>query len=149
MLLFWTIFGILGVQVFKGTFYQCSPSDVLANLTEPECLAAGGGWLRYSPGFDNIFEAVVTLFEVSTLENWVPIMHAGMDATRPGQPPEKNAAPQNALFFVFFIIVGSFVVLNLFVGVVIDTFQRISDETMGGAFMDARQRDWVSANQVS
>ena len=85
---------------------------------------------------------------MSTLENWVTIMHAGMDATRPGVPPAKNAAPQNALYFVFFIIVGSFVVLNLFVGVVIDTFQRISDETMGGAFMDARQRDWVSANQI-
>ena len=70
MLLFWTIFGILGVQVFKGTFYQCSPSETLANLTEAECLAAGGGWLRYSPGFDNIFEAIVTLFEVRTLENW-------------------------------------------------------------------------------
>ena len=38
--------------------------------------------------------------------------------------------------------------LNLFVGVVIDTFQRISDETMGGAFMDSRQRAWVSANQI-
>ena len=70
MLLFWTIFGILGVQVFKGTFYQCSPSETLANLTEAGCLAAGGGWLRYSPGFDNIFEAIVTLFEVRTLENW-------------------------------------------------------------------------------
>ena len=164
-------------------FCQCSPSNELANLTETECVSAGGGWLRYSPGFDNIFEAIVTLFEVrtpntyyghtleiylhllwlysllaylvwprahqvSTLENWVPIMHAGMDATRPGQPPEKNAARQNALYFVAFIIVGSFVVLNLFVGVVIDTFQRISDETMGGAFMDSRQRDWVSANQI-
>ena len=85
---------------------------------------------------------------MSTLENWVPIMHAGMDATRPGLPPQRDASPQNALYFVLFIIVGSFVVLNLFVGVVIDTFQRISDETMGGAFMDSRQRAWVSANQI-
>ena len=49
---------------------------------------------------------------MSTLENWVPIMHAGMDATRPGLPPQRDASPQNALYFVLFIIVGSFVVLN-------------------------------------
>ena len=52
-----------------------------------------------------------------------------------------------AIIHIFDIIVTG-VVLNLFVGVVIDTFQRISDETMGGAFMDSRQRAWVSANQI-
>ena len=152
LFLFWLIFGILGMQIFKGTFYRCSPADEHAHLSQLECEALPSeleaSWQRYAPGFDNIFEATVTLFEVSTLENWVPIMHAGMDATSVGQPPRRNANPQNALFFVFFILVGSFVVLNLFVGVVIDNFQRISDETLGSAFMDARQRDWVSANQI-
>ena len=93
MLLFWTIFGILGVQVFKGTFYQCSPSETLANLTEVECLAAGGGWLRHSPGFDNIFEAIVTLFEVRTLENWARVRANPNLSPNPNPKPTPNINP--------------------------------------------------------
>ena len=96
MLLFWTIFGILGVQVFKGTFYQCSPSETLANLTEAECLAAGGGWLRYSPGFDNIFEAIVTLFEVRTRENWARGRANPNLSPNPNPNPNPNINPAPA-----------------------------------------------------
>jgi len=39
-----------------------------------------------------------------------------------GQQPEKDARDLMYLYFVFFIVFGSFFTLNLFIGVIIDNF---------------------------
>lgn len=40
-----------------------------------------GTWRNARPNFDNLGVSMLTLFEVSTLEGWVDIMHSCMDAT--------------------------------------------------------------------
>ena len=60
----------------------------------------------------------MTLFIVSSLEGWPGIMLQAVDATEPGHAPEKNASPLYAYYFVFFIIVGSFFFMNVFIGAI-------------------------------
>ena len=65
-----------------------------------------------------------TLFQMSTTEGWVDMMYHGVDSIGIDQQPIKNNNIYWALFFMFFIILGNFLVLNLFVGVVVSTFNR-------------------------
>ena len=68
--------------------------------------------------FDSVPEAMLVLFEVSTLEAWVPVMYAAMDITAVGFAPVRFSNDAAAVFFMAFIIASSFTLLQLFVGFV-------------------------------
>ena len=54
-----------------------------------------------------------------------------------------------ALYFVAFMVIGSQFIINLFVGVVIDNFNKIKEkDEMGGNFVTQVQRDWVDIQKV-
>jgi hypothetical protein len=130
-LFFYLLFGIFGVNYFKGLFYYCSEESnpwVQRSLSKKEiahkwdCMNMGGVWTNESYGFDNTAMAIMTLFEMATSEGWVDVMWSGVDATEPNfQPVHKNQF-EWVVFFIVFMIVGSLFVLNLFVGVVINTY---------------------------
>lgn len=66
--------------------------------------------------FGNLGIAILTLFQIITLEGWVEIM---------------AAQPQNfftILYFIGFIILGTMIVLNLFIGVVLNGFEDVKKE---------------------
>ena len=60
--------------------------------------------------------------------------------------PENNLSAY--LYFVVFIILGSFFVLNLIVGVIIDKFSRMKqlyeDTGSTGIFLSSQQIDWLN-----
>jgi voltage-gated sodium channel len=56
--------------------------------------------------------SLLTLFQMVTLEGWVDVMDAAMEAT-----------PWAWIYFVTFIMFGTFVVLNLFIAVVINNLE--------------------------
>ena len=60
---------------------------------------------------------MTTLYIVSSLEGWPDIMLQAVDSVGVDLGPQVEASPVNALFFVFFILVGSFFLLNFFIGV--------------------------------
>lgn len=68
---------------------------------------------------------MLTLFEMATLEMWPDVMHMGIDATKQDTQPITNYNPSISLYFIVFIVVGSFFVLNLFVGVTINKFNEM------------------------
>ncbi len=84
--MFLTIFGIIGISFFKGEFFHChlyeqnpENEDALVNvITVFDCLNEGGEWLNSDFNFDNIVNAVLTLFSISTTEGWVDTMHSAM-----------------------------------------------------------------------
>ena len=94
--------------------------------------------------FDNIGFSVLTLFEVATLENWLVIMYHGADMTEVDVQPIRDTNPYYCLFFAAFIIVGSFFVMNLFVGVTIDKFNEMKEKQQGkSVFLTPDQENWV------
>ena len=150
-LLFMLIFGILGQQLFSGKMASCTDATVVLRA---ECVGdfvdADSGdtlkrvWVNPEFGhFDNIFRAILTLFEMSGLEMWPDVMYHGMDAFAIDEAPRRDASAVAALFFIMWIFVGALFINNLVVGVVIDNFNQIKDQESGSAFLTTEQKDWV------
>jgi hypothetical protein len=121
-LLFFLLFGIFGVNYFKGGFYRCFEYQEGILETAQDCVNIGGEWMNIDANFDNIMNAMVTLFEMATTEGWIAVMWNGVDSRGLGYQPKRENSMIWVLFFILFIIVGSLFILNLFVGVVINTF---------------------------
>lgn len=153
VLLFFLVFGILGVDMFRGKFYFCHGSaQDKWNLNQTACVgnyivenvAYAREWRNPSYHFDNIGNALLVLFELSTLEMWPTVMHAAMDITSPENAPIPNASQYNAVYFVAFVIVCGFFIMSLFLGIVIFKFDEIKQQENGSLFLTDEQRKWVA-----
>jgi voltage-gated sodium channel len=67
--------------------------------------------------FGTLHQSVLTLFSVITLEGWVTVMDEVLE-DRPGA----------WIYFVSFILFGTFVALNFFVGVIVNNLQSVAIE---------------------
>ena len=124
---FFMLYGILGTNFFGGKFFSC---HIDGNFQDPEagsiskwqCLNNGGDWINRDGNFDDVFSSIMELFVLTTTEGWTLTMWAGVDAKSVNMTPERDHRPLSIFYFIFFIIIGSLFILNLFVGVVINTF---------------------------
>ena len=116
ILIVWIMFSIFAVNTYKGHFFYCS-IDKYEYKDEFDCTKSGGDWLRYDSNFDNVMEAMMTLFIVSSLEGWPGIMHQAMDITKEGNGPKFQINIKHSIFFIVFVVIGSFFFLNFFIGV--------------------------------
>ncbi|KAK3234240.1 mitochondrial thiamine pyrophosphate transporter [Cymbomonas tetramitiformis] len=143
--LFFFIFGILGVQLFAGKFHKCQiggePTDmgyedfgttsfsqlekVVAALDRDECTCSYCSWENAFLHFDNIGIAMLSLFVVSALDGWAEVLHDAMDATEVDKAPKRDNFPGAFMFLAVFICIVAFALLNLFIGVVHFQFSRI------------------------
>merc|ERR1719295_1946908 len=127
--LFFFVFGILGVQIFKGRFKFChgfnseceADCDSFYHLDKAECEATPGAtWKNPAYGdFDHIGNALELLFQIFTLEMWPNIMYRAVDVTEVDKAPLRDNNKQYALYFILFIVIANFFIMNLFVGVVV------------------------------
>lgn len=70
-------------------------------------------------------------------------MWYGMDSVEIDMQPKKFNSYYWAIFYIIFILVGDFFVLNLFVGVVVSTFNR-EKEVLGKNFLlTNNQKQWL------
>ncbi|XP_062604338.1 sodium channel protein type 4 subunit alpha B-like isoform X1 [Saccostrea cucullata] len=151
-LIFWLIFGIVGVQFFAGKFYKCEdedgvklPVNITANKTE--CLAKNYTWVNSKVNFDNVMMAYLALFQVATYKGWIEVMTDAIDSTDIDVQPDPEVNVYMYLYFVFFIIFGSFFTLNLFIGVIIENFNQQKKKAGGSLemFMTEDQKKYYKA----
>lgn len=76
------MFGVIGVQLFKGKFFSCTDLSMNDNTTcQGEFVTFDDGdinkpiveareWVRSPFHYDNIMQAMLTLFVVATFEGW-------------------------------------------------------------------------------
>uniref|UniRef100_A0A669DFZ7 Voltage-dependent T-type calcium channel subunit alpha n=1 Tax=Oreochromis niloticus TaxID=8128 RepID=A0A669DFZ7_ORENI len=121
---FFIIFGILGVQLFKGKFFYCLGPDVKNITNKSDCLQANYKWVHHKYNFDNLGQALMSLFVLASKDGWVNIMYHGLDAVGVDQQPITNNNPWMLLYFISFLLIVSFFVLNMFVGVVVENFHK-------------------------
>uniref|UniRef100_A0A673FN55 Voltage-dependent T-type calcium channel subunit alpha n=1 Tax=Sinocyclocheilus rhinocerous TaxID=307959 RepID=A0A673FN55_9TELE len=121
---FFIIFGILGVQLFKGKFFVCQGEDTKNITNKSDCLQANYKWLRHKYNFDNLGQALMSLFVLASKDGWVDIMYDGLDAVGVDQQPIMNYNPWMLLYFISFLLIVAFFVLNMFVGVVVENFHK-------------------------
>lgn len=81
-----SLFAILGVNFFKGTFYSCEfdniPSAVKTNIYNKwDCLDYGGEWKNSESNFNDIGQALKSMFQLMTSENWTDLLYSSMAST--------------------------------------------------------------------
>ncbi|NXH12998.1 SCN8A protein, partial [Bucco capensis] len=84
----------------------------------------------------------------ATFKGWMDIMYAAVDSRKQEEQPKYEDNIYMYIYFVIFIIFGSFFTLNLFIGVIIDNFnqqkKKISDLGQD-IFMTEEQKKYYNA----
>ncbi|XP_066855818.1 sodium channel protein type 1 subunit alpha isoform X1 [Anser cygnoides] len=156
-LIFWLIFSIMGVNLFAGKFYYCVNTttderfevDQINNFSQCEELIKNNQsarWKNVKVNFDNVGFGYLSLLQVATFKGWMDIMYAAIDSRDVLQQPKYEDNLYMYLYFVIFIIFGSFFTLNLFIGVIIDNFNQ-QKKKFGGQdiFMTEEQKKYYNA----
>ncbi len=78
---------------------------------------------------------MISLFTLSSTEGWVKIMWEGVDAIAIDTQPTKNASKAWALYYILFEILGGFFFINLFAGIVVDSFNEEKDKLGGNKLL--------------
>ncbi|XP_053115866.1 sodium channel protein type 5 subunit alpha-like isoform X2 [Hemicordylus capensis] len=156
-LIFWLIFSIMGVNLFAGKFGKCinktegdDPLDstIVNNMSDCQNLNETGElyWTKVKVNFDNVGAGYLALLQVATFKGWMEIMYAAVDSREREEQPEWEYNLYMYLYFVIFIIFGSFFTLNLFIGVIIDNFNQ-QKKKLGGQdiFMTEEQKKYYNA----
>uniref|UniRef100_K7FPL8 Sodium channel protein n=1 Tax=Pelodiscus sinensis TaxID=13735 RepID=K7FPL8_PELSI len=156
-LIFWLIFSIMGVNLFAGKFGKCInktagdmplDSKVINNMSECIIYNVTGNfyWTKVKVNFDNVGAGYLALLQVATFKGWMDIMYAAVDSRGCEEQPEWECNLYMYLYFVIFIIFGSFFTLNLFIGVIIDNFNQ-QKKKLGGQdiFMTEEQKKYYNA----
>lgn len=75
---------------------------------------------------------MLALFNVAAIEGWPDVMVASFDTSTVDQGPIFENTKYNGFFFVVFILIGSFFLLNFFIGVMFLKYnQAAARETAG------------------
>ena len=116
------IYAIIGLEMFSGAFHKACFDDITMEIEEepspcgymrvcPNGTTCLEGWEGPQWGitsFDNIQQSILTVFQCITLEGWTDILYWVHDS--------KGASWQ-FLYFFSMVIIGSFFVMNLILGV--------------------------------
>ncbi len=104
--------------------FHCVGDDVSNVKNKTDCLSnPNNTWTNAVFNYDNIVNSFLTLFVIATLDGWVDQMYNGIDAVGEGMQPIKNNNEYMALYFIIYLFIVAFFVLNMFVGVIVDNFQ--------------------------
>jgi len=97
--------GLGGVVAVMAIFFYASA-----------VMATGFFGESYPEWFGSIGKSLYTLFQIMTLESW------SMGIVR----PVMETHPEAWIFFVPFIVIATFTILNLFIGIIVSTMQELS-----------------------
>ncbi|XP_026791096.3 calcium channel, voltage-dependent, L type, alpha 1D subunit, a isoform X10 [Pangasianodon hypophthalmus] len=149
------MFACIGVQLFKGKFFRCNDE---AKSTSEECK---GTYIFFKDGdmnnptiqkrhwhnsdfnFDNVLMAMMALFTVSTFEGWPALLYKAIDSNKENFGPIYNYRVEISIFFIIYIIIIAFFMMNIFVGFVIVTFQEQGEKEYRNCELDKNQRQCV------
>ena len=77
--------------------------------------------------YDNCAAAMMTLFAVQTSEGWVVVLQDSMSSTYEDEGPIPWFRTEMAIFYIVYFIVFPFFFVNIFVALVIVTFNELGE----------------------
>uniref|UniRef100_A0A8C4IPP7 Voltage-dependent calcium channel type A subunit alpha-1 n=1 Tax=Dicentrarchus labrax TaxID=13489 RepID=A0A8C4IPP7_DICLA len=147
--LFMFIFAVIAVQLFKGKFFYCTDSS---KDTEKDCQGyyidygkdkkemKRRDWKRHEFHYDNVIWALLTLFTVSTGEGWPQVLQHSVDVTEEDRGPSHGNRMEMSIFYVIYFVVFPFFFVNIFVALIIITFQEQGDKMMEECSLEKNER---------
>uniref|UniRef100_A0A3Q2QKX1 Calcium channel, voltage-dependent, N type, alpha 1B subunit, a n=1 Tax=Fundulus heteroclitus TaxID=8078 RepID=A0A3Q2QKX1_FUNHE len=148
-MLFMFIFAVIAVQLFKGKFFYCTDES---KALEKDCkgqfldydketvAAMPREWKKYEFHYDNVLWAFLTLFTVSTGEGWPTVLKHSVDATFEDQGPSPGYRIEMSIFYVVYFVVFPFFFVNIFVALIIITFQEQGDRALSECSLEKNER---------
>ncbi|XP_034182331.2 calcium voltage-gated channel subunit cacophony isoform X11 [Osmia lignaria lignaria] len=153
-ILFQFIFAVIAVQLFNGRFFYCSDES---KYTEEDCQ---GQYFVFEEGamlpepkkrqwesqcfhYDNVMAAMLTLFAVQTGEGWPQILQNSMAATYEDRGPIQNFRIEMSIFYIVYFIVFPFFFVNIFVALIIITFQEQGEAELQDGEIDKNQKSCI------
>ena len=97
--------------------------------------------------FDTLHKSMLTLFRVVTLEDWTDVMYIQMYGSDVYEYPDgvtttPKAFPLfGALYFVSFVLIGTMIVLNLFIGIIMNGMDEVREEEASKNLANARKQE--------
>ena len=150
------MFSILGVTLFAGALASCNnpaatgKADCVGLFTDPTTNATvaavwsnpvySGDSGTDSFSFDDFVQSYLTVTDVIGIEGFTDVLYSVMAVTGVDSQPRGNASPFMALYIVAVIFIGTFFLLNVYAGVIVQSYAK-SD---GTAFMTQQQREWLN-----
>ncbi|KAG7472530.1 hypothetical protein MATL_G00109830 [Megalops atlanticus] len=149
------MFACIGVQLFKGKFFSCTDPS---KISEAECQGTfiiykenalqdmeirPREWVNSDFNFDNVLNGMLALFTVSTFEGWPQLLYKAIDSDVEDMGPVYNNRVDISIFFIIYIILIAFFMMNIFVGFVIVTFQEQGEQEYKNCELDKNQRQCV------
>ncbi|XP_018043904.1 PREDICTED: muscle calcium channel subunit alpha-1 isoform X2 [Atta colombica] len=149
------VFAVIGVQLFKGKFFYCTDASKMSeedcqgtylefensNIDKP--IVKHREWQQHRFHFDNVAKAMLTLFTVSTFEGWPSLLEWSIDSNEEKKGPIHNFRPIVAAYYIIYIIIIAFFMVNIFVGFVIVTFQNEGEQEYKNCELDKNQRNCI------
>ncbi|XP_019366029.1 PREDICTED: voltage-dependent N-type calcium channel subunit alpha-1B isoform X4 [Gavialis gangeticus] len=148
-MLFMFIFAVIAVQLFKGRFFYCTDESKelekdcrgqYLDYEKSEVEAKPRQWKKYEFHYDNVLWALLTLFTVSTGEGWPTVLKHSVDATYEEQGPSPGYRMEMSIFYVVYFVVFPFFFVNIFVALIIITFQEQGDKVMSECSLEKNER---------
>lgn len=96
-------------------------------------------WQSQCFHYDNVMAAMLTLFAVQTGEGWPQILQNSMAATYEDKGPIQNFRIEMSIFYIVYFIVFPFFFVNIFVALIIITFQEQGEAELQDGEIDKNQ----------
>jgi hypothetical protein len=149
------------VGTFNLTFADGNCGLLQTPQMEEACVNSALGtpfprlWEPPPYNFDDTLQAIVTLYEVSSGEMWPDIQYEVVDSvginvtTGQALPRQFEFNQYVSVYFIAVTLVCAFLMINVFVGVVIDNYNSMKAEADGSALITNEQRMWVEQMKLA
>ncbi|KAI9323588.1 Ion transport protein-domain-containing protein [Dichotomocladium elegans] len=154
-------FALYGQNIFQGLFYFCNDGsdditskfmcvyEAMQGTQEPmpdttEIFAPRVWDNPYVYSFDSFWKGLSVLVELASGEGWIDVLVVSMGIVGKDLSPRRDASQLWGIFFMVYNLVGSVMVISLFLGVVLENFSRRN----GTAYMTADQRRWLDLKKL-
>ena len=107
-------------------------------------------WDSLKVNFDNFGHSLTTVYEVASGEMWPDIMVTTIDARGIGQQPLPRTSPHFTFMWYFTVqFMIAFVMLNVFVGVIIEKYNENKAMSEGSGLLTNDQKIWVETMKLA
>nr|CAH0109633.1 unnamed protein product [Daphnia galeata] len=153
-MLFHFIFAVVAVQLFNGKFFYCTDDS---KHTQDDCQGEyftfsydkrppevkRREWKSQLFHYDNVMAAMLTLFAVQTGEGWPQVLQNSMAATQEDHGPILHYRIEMSIFYIVYFIVFPFFFVNIFVALIIITFQEQGEAELQDGEIDKNQKSCI------
>ncbi|KAI9318189.1 Ion transport protein-domain-containing protein [Dichotomocladium elegans] len=146
-------FALYGQNLFQGLFYGCNDDGVSHRsmclfegmlgtqqpMPEETVILAPRIWENpYVYSFDSFWKGLLVLVEIASGEGWIDVLETSMSLAGKDLNHERDISQYTGIFFMVYNLIGSVLVISLFLGVVLENFSHRS----GSAYLTVDQRRW-------